>query len=209
MKHRGFFISLEGGEGVGKSTAMKTISDYLDEKGYDYLITREPGGTLAAEKMREMVLDNTLETLTPLAELLLVFAARAQHVALVIRPALAAGKVVVCDRFTDASFAYQGAGRGIDPDHITYLANLTHPSLWPDLTLLLDASAKLGSERIATRAHDRIEQEDLRFFERVHAAYRQRALMEPDRFCTVDASLSLESVQARILALLEQALSSC
>ena len=130
--------------------------------------------------------------------------------ALVIQPALAAGKVVVCDRFTDASFAYQGAGRGIDLDHITYLANLTHPSLWPDLTLLLDASAKLGSERIAKRAeHDRIEQEDLRFFERVHAAYRQRALMEPDRFCTVDASLSLESVQARVLALLEQALLSC
>lgn len=209
MKQRGFFISLEGGEGVGKSTAIETIASYLSEQGHDYLVTREPGGTPAAEKMRQMVLEDQVETLTPLAELLLVFAARAQHVATVIRPALENGKVVVCDRFTDASFAYQGAGRGVDEKHITYLADLTHPTLWPDVTLLFDAPAKLGNERIAKRGnHDRIEQEDLAFFERVHQAYRQRAVAAPARFSLVDASLPLETVQAHVLAVLKQAMTS-
>ncbi|MCD6055442.1 MAG: dTMP kinase [Gammaproteobacteria bacterium] len=200
----GFFLTLEGGEGVGKSTAIKTIANYLDKQKRDYLITREPGGTPLAEIIRNVVLKAQPEILTPTAELLLIFAARAQHVETVIEPALRAGKVVICDRFTDASFAYQGAGRGVDCAYITYLANWVHPDCWPHLTLLFDAPIELARDRILARGDpDRIEKEASDFFKRVHAAYRQRAADESKRFRIIDASLPLDNVQQTLIRILK------
>ena len=208
MKPKGFFISLEGGEGVGKSTVMQTIQAYLTKKGRDHVLTHEPGGTPMAETLRDMVLHakRGSEPLMPNTELLLLFAARAQHVTQVIYPALVAGKVVVCDRFTDASYAYQGAGRGIETKYIDALSELVHGSLWPDLTLLLDASPELGRERMTQRgqAPDRIEQETLDFFSRVHACYRERATQHHNRFRLIDASLPLASVQTQVRSALAE-----
>lgn len=195
MKPR--FITLEGGEGVGKTTNLAFIEDYLTQRGVDLLRTREPGGTPLGERIRGLLLDS--EGMSSSAELLLVFAARAQHLEEVIRPALGAGRWVLCDRFTDASYAYQGGGRGLDLSVIGFLEQWIQVGLQPDLTLLLDTSIEVGMARVQERAAtDRFESEPLSFFEKVRGAYLQRADQYPDRIKRVDASGNLESVQAGI-----------
>ncbi len=203
----GFFLTLEGGEGVGKSTAIESITRYLDAQQRSYIVTREPGGTPVAEQIRDVILQPQAEVVTANTELLLAFAARAQHLEMVIQPALQQGKVVVCDRFTDATFAYQGAGRELSTDVIEYLAQWLHGDCWPDLTLLLDASVAVGKQRVAVRGDmDRIEQEHTAFFERVHQCYRERARQIPQRFRVIDASASLSAVQQSIETVLAEVL---
>ena len=195
MKPR--FITLEGGEGVGKTTNLAFIEDYLTTRGVDLLRTREPGGTPLGERIRGLLLDS--DGMNSSAELLLVFAARAQHLDEVIRPALAAGRWVLCDRFTDASYAYQGGGRNLDLSVICFLEQWVQAGLQPDLTLLLDTSIEVGMSRVRDRgATDRFESEHLGFFEKVRAAYLYRADKYPDRIKRIDASGSLGSVQAGI-----------
>ena len=201
MKPR--FITLEGGEGVGKTTNLAFIEDYLTSRGIDLLRTREPGGTPLGERIRGLLLDS--ELMDNAAELLLVFAARAQHITEVIRPALAAGRWVLCDRFTDASYAYQGGGRGIDFSVIEFLEQWVQAELQPDLTLLLDTPIEVGMSRVRQRGvTDRFESEQLDFFEKVRAAYLKRADRYSDRIKQVNASGSLESVQAKIAWHLDQ-----
>ena len=195
MKPR--FITLEGGEGVGKTTNLAFIEDYLTTRGVDLLRTREPGGTPLGERIRGLLLDS--DGMNSSAELLLVFASRAQHLDEVIRPALAAGRWVLCDRFTDASYAYQGGGRDLDLSVIGFLEQWVQAGLQPDLTLLLDTSIEVGMSRVRDRgATDRFESEHLGFFEKVRAAYLYRADKYPDRIKRIDASGSLGSVQAGI-----------
>ncbi|MBT8135477.1 MAG: dTMP kinase [Gammaproteobacteria bacterium] len=199
---RGRFITVEGIEGVGKSSNMEFIRVLLEKHGHEVVMTREPGGTALAEQIREIVLEPAAE-IPPLTELLLVFAARSAHVQHKIRPAVEQGKWVLCDRFTDATLAYQGGGRGIDEQLIYQLAAAVHGELWPDLTLLLDAPVSVGLGRAAQRsALDRFEQEQTDFFERVRAAYLHVARSHPVRVRTIDASSHLAAVQEEIVAVL-------
>ena len=209
-KHHGFFLSLEGCEGVGKSTAMHAIADHLSTQGKACVLTREPGGTALAELLRDLVLKPTIaEDIDIKTEVLLVFAARAQHVTQVIKPALAAGKMVICDRFTDASFAYQGQGRGLDRSIIQWLADFVHPHLWPDLTLLLDAPLSVALSRMDSRgSRDRIEQEKTAFFEKVRACYRQRANDNPERFRLIDATQTIDEVRQQVIHCVDNAMST-
>lgn len=198
---RGVFITLEGGEGVGKTTNLALVAGLLREAGHEPVITREPGGTELAERIRQLLLDPASEPMSEMTELLLVFAARAQHLGRVIRPALAAGRWVLCDRFTDATYAYQGGGRGLNVAHIRELEQLVQGGLRPDLTLLLDAPAELGRARASQRsAPDRFEAEQQAFFERVRQAYLERARLEPRRFRVIDASRPLAEVQSQLRA---------
>ncbi len=200
---RGKLITLEGGEGVGKSTNLSFIRRLLEEAGHAVVITREPGGTDLAEKIRKLLLENNTESVTPMAELLMMFAGRSQHIAHVIEPALDEGKWVLCDRFIDATFAYQGGGRGMDEQAIVWLEKFVLGALLPDLTLLLDAPVEVGMERMHKRGHlDRFEREQQNFFGRVRQAYLDRAKQAPQRFQIVDATQSLEQVQADIRLLL-------
>jgi len=198
--NRGCFITVEGGEGAGKSTALSVLTDWLQAQGIEAEFTREPGGTEISEKIRDLLLDARLQEMTPVTELLLMFAARAQHVAERIMPALEAGKWVVCDRFTDSSHAYQGAGRGIDHGLINQLAAIAHPKLVPDLTLLLDVPVEVGLARTRNRSvkADRFEGEKLAFFERVRIGFLERAAAEPHRFALIDASRSPNEVAAQL-----------
>lgn len=196
---KGLFITFEGGEGAGKSTMIARAADYFRQRNREVVLTREPGGTPLAEQIRELVLGPEHDQLAPAAELLLVFAARAQHLAEKIRPALQQGKVVLCDRFTDASWAYQGGGRGQPSGFIAALEQGVHGDLQPDLTLLLDLPVQQGLQRMQARGEaDRIEQESSAFFERVRAMYLQRAQAFPQRIVTLDASADLETVWAAI-----------
>jgi len=205
---RGMFITLEGVEGVGKSTNMDFMVDRLAEAGFDVMPTREPGGTPMAERIREMLLKRGDERLPDLAELLLFFAARTMHIENAIRPALAAGRWVICDRFTDASRAYQGAGRGLNMERINTLARWTHGNLNPDLTVLLDAPAAVGMGRAEKRGTaDRLESEQLSFYTRVRKQYLELAAREPERFAVIDASQALVAVQAQINNAVEQLIS--
>lgn len=198
------FITLEGGEGAGKSSSLAVIADFLSARGIPHRVTREPGGTALGEAIRALLLGDVEEGVDPLAELLLVFAARAQHLARVIRPALAAGVWVVCDRFTDASYAYQGAGRELGAAPVAALEQLVHGGLRPDLTLVLDVEPRLGLERIRGRGHrDRFEREEIAFFERVRTAYRQRLAAEPERCRLIDAGQRPEQVASALLPHLE------
>ncbi len=202
---RGRFITLEGGEGAGKTSALATIRAWLEQRGRVVVISREPGGTPAAEQIREMLLDPTYAALAPLSELLLMFAARSENLEQVIRPALAAGKDVICDRFTDASHAYQGAGRGLGESVVDHLAAIVHPDLEPDLTLLLDIPVEIGLARIGQRDQrpDRMEQNRPEFMERVRRNYRERAERYPERIVSIDARPGMAEVQAAITAALE------
>ena len=201
-----FFITIEGGEGAGKSTVIKILEQYLKEKNVPITLTREPGGTEIAESIRQVLLDfQYKEKMAEDTELLLMFASRAQHIAQVIKPALAKGNVVLCDRFTDASFAYQGGGRGISEERIEALANWVQGDFWPDLTILLDIPIEVGFERIKARGvKDRIEEEQMQFFESVRQCYLDRAAKYPNRFVVVDASQPLESVEKRLIEILEE-----
>ncbi len=201
---KGRFITIEGGEGVGKSTNIQCITDRLARAGIDFILTREPGGTVFAEQIRSLLLDHHQEPICEMTELLLIFAARAQHIEQVIAPALAKGKWVVSDRFTDATYAYQGGGRGLSMRAIEQLETLVQGSLRPDLTFLLDLAPEIGLERASKRAAlDRFEQEKLEFFKRVRATYLQRAHNDVKRCVVIDAGASIESVQADILSHLE------
>lgn len=197
---RGLFITLEGGEGAGKTTALETIREWLAARGRKAIVTREPGGTAAAERIRELLLDPATGPLTPMSELLMMFAARQENLAQVIRPALARGDDVVSDRFTDASRAYQGAGRELGEAAVETLAGLVHPDLEPDLTLLLDVPVDVGMARIRDRrgGPDRMEQSLPEFLERVRRAYLDRARREPERFVVIDATRPLEAVRRAI-----------
>lgn len=198
------FITLEGGEGAGKSTCLALIRNYFSEKNLPLVVTREPGGTPLAEEIRALLLQKREEVVAPDAELLLVFSARAQHLARVIRPALARGEWVLCDRFTDATYAYQGGGRGLSMQRIAELESMVQDGLQPGLTLLLDLPVAQGMARAEARAEkDRFESEKLEFFERVRTVYRARANVEPARFRIIDAARSLGEVEAAARRILD------
>jgi dTMP kinase len=202
---RGRFITVEGGEGAGKSTCLAFIRDRLEAAGHRVVVTREPGGTPLAESIRELLLGHHTDGMSDDCELLLVFAARADHLARVIRPALERGDWVLSDRFTDATYAYQGGGRGLDAGRIAELERLVQGDLRPDLTLLLDLPVATGLARAAGRAEapDRFESEAAAFFERVRATYRERAACEPERIRVVDAGRPLEAVTASLAEVLD------
>lgn len=197
---RGAFISLEGGEGVGKSTNLAFVAAAVRAAGFDAVVTREPGGTVLGERIREWMLHGEHGPLSADVETLLMFAARAQHLAELIRPALARGQWVICDRFTDATVAYQGGGRGVTHSMIAHLRADVQGGLEPDLTLLLDAPLEVAAGRITTRKPDHFEREQQPFFMRVRAAYLKLAAQEPDRIKVIDAARALEEVQRSIAA---------
>ena len=201
---RGKFITIEGTEGVGKTTNMAFIEGWLEARKLPYISTREPGGTPLAEQVRELLLAPRAELVCSASELLLMFAGRAQHIDQVIEPALAEGRWILCDRFTDATYAYQGAGRKMGSDLIAELEILVQGSLRPDLTLILDIPVDIGLKRASARSDpDRFELEQVEFFERVRRGYLGIAEQEPDRCKLIDASQSLEQVQSQIANVLE------
>jgi len=203
----GRFLTVEGIEGVGKSTQVARLSAALNERGIAHVVTREPGGTPLAESIREIVLKVGDEPLPPTAELLLMFAARAVHLANHVEPNLRAGRWVICDRFIDATYAYQGGGRRLNVDHIRRLESMVQGARRPDLTVLLDAPVELALRRARQRnagaAADRFESERAEFFERVREVYCARAAAEPNRIVVVDANQSVDQVALQILKLLE------
>lgn len=202
---RGLFITVEGTEGVGKTTNIAWIRECLLQHGIEPEMTREPGGTALAEEIRSMLLQPRDENMSEMAELLLVFAARAQHLSQRILPALEQGRWVLCDRFTDATYAYQGGGRQMNIETINTLENLVQGSLRPDLVLVLDIDPELGLQRARQRGEpDRFERETLMFFQRVRAAYLQRAHQDPSRYLIIDASQPLPQVQAQIRSGLDE-----
>jgi dTMP kinase len=201
----GRFITIEGGEGVGKSTQIAAVRQAVEGAGFEVVMTREPGGTERAERIRDLLLTPTSEAMPTTCELLLMFAARATHIENLIRPALARGAWVVCDRFTDATYAYQGGGRNVPHEHIAMLEKFVQGDLRPDFTLLLDAPTELALERARQRntqrgeQHgDRFEREQGAFFERVRAAYLAIARVEPRRVAVIDAALSLDKVRLQV-----------
>ncbi|MDF1691651.1 MAG: dTMP kinase [Zhongshania sp.] len=207
---KGRFITVEGTEGVGKSTNIDFIRELLDAANIPHIVSREPGGTPLAEEIRNVLVVPREEKMCELSELLLVFAARAQHLDQLIKPALARGEWVLCDRFTDATFAYQGGGRGLSPDLIASLQTMVQGDLRPDCTLLLDAPVDVGMSRAGARgALDRFEREKLAFFEKVRAAYLAQVAAEPARFRVIDASADLASVQSEIAAALKAQIAAC
>lgn len=193
---KGFFLTIEGVDGAGKSSHMERISTCFKAHRYDIVTTREPGGTPLAERLREILLSQNMSLET---ELLLMFAARQEHINQLIKPALAAGRAVICDRFTDSSFAYQGGGRQMSLQKIQSLVDLVHPELEPDLTLLFDLPLEIARARmLRERQLDRFEQEQADFFERVRAAYLKRANDDPERFVIIDSSQPKERVAERV-----------
>jgi dTMP kinase len=203
----GRFITLEGIEGAGKSTVARLVCEWLTARSIGVRLTREPGGTPLAERVRQVVLERGEETLSPVTETLLVFSARAIHVENLIRPTLARGEWVVCDRFTDATRAYQGSGRGVDAAWIDSLAAVVHGGLQPDCTLLLDLPPAVGLERARRRsgvAADRFEAENELFFTRVREGYLEVARREPHRVHVINAAAELQQVQAQVVSVLEK-----
>jgi dTMP kinase len=197
------FITFEGIDGAGKSSHIEAVASHLRERGATVVLTREPGGTPLAERLRELLLHSPMDHLT---ESLLVFAARRDHVQTVIAPALARGDVVLCDRFTDATFAYQGGGRGFDPQVLSTLENWVHAQVQPDLTLWFDLPAEVASQRrAAARTPDRFEQQDTEFFERVRSAYAQRAAADSARVKRVDAAPDRAAVAQQVFKILQAA----
>jgi dTMP kinase len=201
---QGRFITLEGTEGAGKSTALALVREAVEAAGHEVVVTREPGGTPLGEELRAVLLGHKHDGMSDDAELLLMFAARAEHLHRVIEPALAAGRWVVCDRFTDATYAYQGGGRGLSRERIAQLEHWVQGERRPDLTLLLDLPVEQGLARAGQRsAPDRFESEQSAFFERVRQAYLDIAAREPQRVRTVDAGRELPQVSAAIRAVME------
>lgn len=193
---KGFFLTIEGVDGAGKSSHMERISTCFKAHRYDIVTTREPGGTPLAERLREILLSQNMSLET---ELLLMFAARQEHINQLIKPALAAGRAVICDRFTDSSFAYQGGGRQMSHQKIQSLVDLVHPELEPDLTLLFDLPLEIARARmLRERQLDRFEQEQADFFERVRTAYLKRANDDPERFVIIDSSQPKERVAEQV-----------
>ncbi len=206
---RGLFITLEGVEGVGKTTNLEFIARWLSARQIPLVVTREPGGTEVGERIRALLLDDTLSTMHPVTELMLIAAARAQHINEVIRPALKAGRWVLCDRFTDATYAYQGGGRQLPLALIAQLESLVQEDFQPDKTFFLDLDVAAGLRRAASRgAADRFEQENKDFFEDVRTAYWQRIKENPGRFEVIDAGPPLPEVQTQIAARLQQLVTS-
>lgn len=204
MISRGQFITFEGTEGVGKSTQLVNAADTLKALGVDYIVTREPGGTPMAESIRELLLAPRGEPVNDMTELLLMFAARAQHLHTRILPELEAGRWVLCDRFTDATFAYQGGGRGVPVERIAQLENLVQGSFRPDQVILLDAPVETGMTRARHRGElDRFEQEAVAFFERIRQTYLERAAADPGRYHIVDAAQPLEAVSRDVTSLVQ------
>jgi dTMP kinase len=201
MNSQGKFITLEGGEGVGKTTNVPFIKTFLEKQNISLIVTREPGGTRIAEKIRELLIQPNEETLTVTAEILLMFAARAQHLEHIIKPALAKGQWVLCDRFTDATYAYQSGGRNMPRESVSWLETFVQGELQPDLTLLLDAPVKTGMARAKSRAGqmDRFESEHLQFFNKVQEVYLKRAEQYPERIKIINADQSLNKVQSALI----------
>lgn len=207
MTKRGLFITVEGVEGVGKSTNLAFIESLLTAQEISFVTTREPGGTPLAEKVRDLLLDKDNTEMADITELMLVFAARAQHVSMLIEPALARGEWVICDRFTDSTYAYQGGGRNMSFDLIQRIDEVALNQYQPDITLLLDLPIEVGLERASQRGElDRFERESIGFFNRVRDTFLHRASLEPGRFRLLDASQSLNSVQVAIGVAIEQAI---
>ena len=205
---RGKFITIEGQDGAGKSTNVSAMQEYLSSNSIDFIHTREPGGTELGEKLRELLL-NSSEPIADKSELLMMFAARAQHIESVIEPALSSGTWVLCDRFTDASYAYQGAGRGISFDDIALLESYVQQGLTPDLTLVLDLPVQLSEQRAGQRsAPDRFEQQQQDFKQKVRDCYLQRAQDEPTRMKVIDAAKPLDDVKASVINVLSEFCSS-
>ncbi|CUB03567.1 dTMP kinase [Marinomonas fungiae] len=201
----GKFISLEGGEGAGKSSAIKVIQNWLEQQGIDYVLTREPGGTPMAEEIRKLVLSTRDEAVAPNTELLLVFASRVQHLSEKILPAMAQGKWVISDRFVDSSYVYQGIARGIDESIIDGLVATFLKGQLPDKTLLLDVPVEIGMRRVQTRGEtNRLDGESLLFHEKVRHGFLKRAAQDAARFAVIDASQSIESVEQQIITQLNQ-----
>lgn len=202
MSRRGLFITFEGTEGVGKSTQLAAAASTLESMGIDFVVTREPGGTPMAEAIRELLLAPRDEPVDEMTELLLMFAARAQHLHTRILPELEAGRWVLCDRFTDATYAYQGGGRGVPTARIAMLETLVQGDVRPDHTFLLDAPVETGMSRARNRGElDRFEQEAVAFFERIRQTYLERASQDPARYHVVDASQPLDTVTDRVTGL--------
>ena len=203
----GRFISFEGIDGAGKSTHIQAVADWFRARGADVQLSREPGGTPLAETLRDLVLSRPMG---PMTKVLMIFAGRCDHVETVVKPALAAGKTLLCDRFTDASFAYQGGGRGLPLSVLEPLADWVQQGTEPELTLWFDLpSEQAAARRAGAREADRIEQQDLDFFERVRAAYAARAAKAPGRIVRIDASGTVEAVGAQVLAVLAQRYPAC
>ena len=202
------FLTVEGVEGVGKSTHIETIKNFLDARDIACILTREPGGTPVAERIRELLLAvHEEEALCELSELLLVFAARAQHLERVVKPALAQGKWVICDRFTDATYAYQGGGRGLDVAIIAGLESLVQGELKPDLTIILDLDPRIGMQRASERGElDRFEREKIEFFDKVRQTYLDIAAADPQRCVVIDAGNDLAAVSSDLLKILNGSL---
>lgn len=196
---KGLFITIEGTDGSGKSTQIGKMKDYFQQKGYDPIITREPGGTQISEKIRNIILDNTNTEMSPVTEMMLYASARAQLVFEVIKPALSQGKVVICDRFIDSSYAYQGYGRGID---IKYIESVNAPALdsvMPDITFFFDIDPKLAlARRISATGADRIEKEKLEFHERVYRGYKDRAELFPHRIKVINANRTIDEIAEEV-----------
>ncbi len=198
------FITIEGSEGVGKSSAVKFLRKYLQNRKLDFIATREPGGTPLAEQLRKILLEEHEEVVADVTELLMVFAGRAQHLQEVILPALNRGQWVICDRFTDATYAYQGGGREIPNDFIAQLEQMVQGSLQPDITLLLDAPLSVSTARARSRSlPDRIEKEKKEFFERVQQKYLDRAALYPQRFHIIDTNCPFTQVHKKITTVMD------
>jgi dTMP kinase len=206
-KSTGCFLTFEGGEGAGKSTNLDYVRDRLEAAGIPLLLSREPGGTALGEQIRALLLTPENKGMSSDAELLLMFAARAEHLHKVIIPALQRGTWVLCDRFTDATYAYQGGGRGIPSERIAVLEDWVQGGFQPDMTILFDLPIDVGMQRAGQRGElDRFEQEDVSFFEAVRASYRERARQHPRRFRVVDASLELDAVRQQLDEILDELL---
>lgn len=212
----GIFITFEGIEGCGKTTQIRMVAEHLKKHGHDVLLTREPGGTEIGEQIRKVLLDAAHRDMASITELLLYGAARNQHVREVIRPALAAGKIVLCDRYADATTAYQGAARAIDPEIIDVVHRVATEGVWPAATLLFDLSPVVGLERACARnlcertagREDRFEQESLAFHERVREGYLAIARREPGRITIVDANREIDAIQEDVVAILRAKIGS-